>query len=131
MNAEIGAALKAAREGAGLSLSALANRTHFTRGHLCNVEAGRRKPTPDVVLAYERALGDDVNRRTLLTGLASAVVGPAVMSEALHGAFTGALGQPISIEEWRVRADEYGRDYMTTGARELSTRLVADMVRLQ
>jgi transcriptional regulator with XRE-family HTH domain len=128
---DVGASLRRAREEAGLSLAALATRTHFSRGHLANVESGRRKPTPDVVLAYERALGDDVHRRTLLTGLATAVVAPMVMSEALHGAFTEALADPIPVEQWQDRAEHYGRDYMTLGAGTLSTMLVADLVRLQ
>ena len=131
MISPIGASLRRAREDAGLSLAAMAAKTHFSRGHLANVETGKRNATPDVVLAYERALGDEVHRRTLLTGLASAVVAPVVMSEALHGAFTEALAEPIPVEQWRDRAEEYGRDYMTLGAAVLSTRLVADLVRLQ
>ena len=129
---DTGLALREAREAAGMSLSALAMLTHFTRGHLSNVERGRRRATPDVVLAYERALGaEHVDRRTLLTGLAASVVAPMVMSEALCGAFTAALSPRVSIEEWHARADDYGRDYMSLGASELSSRLVADMVTLQ
>lgn len=127
----IGSTLRQARESAGLSLTAMAGRTHFSRGHLANVETGRRTPTPDVVLAYERALGDDVRRRTLLSGLATAVVAPMVMSEALHGAFTEAFAEPVPVEQWHDRAENYGRDYMTMGASDLSARLVADLVRLQ
>ncbi|MGL5867097.1 MAG: helix-turn-helix domain-containing protein [Dermatophilaceae bacterium] len=128
---DIGASLRQAREDAGLSLSAMAARTHFSRGHLANVETGRRTPTPGVVLAYERALGDDMHRRTLLTGLATATLAPMVMSEALHGAFTEALAEPSPIEQWQDRAESYGRDYMTLGASTLSARLVTDLVRLQ
>lgn len=131
MISDIGASLKQARADAGLSLSKMAARTHFSKSHLANVENGRRTPTSDVVLAYERALGDDVHRRTLLTGLATAIVAPMVMSEALHGAFTEALTEPIPAEQWRDRAENYGRDYMTMGAAALSAHLVADMVRLQ
>jgi transcriptional regulator with XRE-family HTH domain len=127
----IGETLRAARENAGLSLSVMAKVTNYSRCHLSNVETGRRRPTPDVVLAYERALeGDDVNRRTLLTGLAAGVVAPMVMSEVLHGAFTQALAARVPVDEWWNRAEEYGRDYMTLGSDELSVRLVADMVRL-
>lgn len=131
MDEDIGATLRLAREAAGMSLSAMAVRTSYSRGYLNNIECGRRRATPDVVMAYERVLGDDVNRRTLLTGLAGTVVAPMVMSEVLHGAFTDALGERISVDEWRYRAEAYGRDYMTLGASELSSRLVGDMVRLQ
>jgi hypothetical protein len=53
------------------------------------------------------------------------------MSEALHGAFTEALAEPVPVEQWRDRAENYGRDYMTLGASTLSAMLVADLVRLQ
>jgi len=109
----------------------MAARTNYSRSHLSNMENGRRTLTPDVVLAYERALGDDeVNRRTLLTGIAASTVAPMVMSEVLRGAFTDALSEPLPVEEWWDRAEGYGRDYMTLGAGELSARLVGDMVRL-
>ncbi|MBI3687075.1 MAG: XRE family transcriptional regulator [Actinobacteria bacterium] len=64
-------------------------------------------------------------------GLSLSNVAPAVMSEALHGAFTAMFGPGLSVEEWWDRSESYGRDYMTLGAGELSARLVADMVRLQ
>lgn len=131
MVTSIGASLRRARENAGLSLSAMAARTHFSRGHLANVETGRRSPTPDVVLAYAHVLGDDVHRRTLLTGLPPVVVAPMAMSGTLHEAFTRALAEPVPLDQWRDRADSYGRDYMTMGAGALSVRLVADLVRLQ
>jgi hypothetical protein len=82
-------------------------------------------------LAYAHALGDDAHRRTLLTGLLPAVVAPMAMSGPLHAAFTRALAEPVPVEQWRDRADSYGRDYMTMGSGALSARLVADLVRLQ
>src|SRR5262249_38583191 len=128
---EIGAKLRSTREAAGISLSAMARLTHYSRYHLSNVETGRRRATPALVLAYERVLdGDDVNRRTLLTGLAAGIVAPMVMSEVLHGAFTEALSARVPVDEWWSRAEAYGRDYMTLGAGELSSRLVKDMVLL-
>lgn len=128
----VGARLKLARESAGLSLAAMAGRTHYSRGYLANVENGRKRATPEIVLAYERVLGgDDVERRALLTGLAASVVAPAVMAEALSGAFTAALAGRVSVDEWQHRAEQYGRDYMSLGATDLSNRLVADLVQLQ
>jgi transcriptional regulator with XRE-family HTH domain len=131
MTSDVGSALRLARESAGLSLAAMAARTHYSRGHLANVEVGKRSARPDVVLAYERALGSGVDRRTLLTGLGAATVAPMILSEVLNGALTDALGPPADVEEWHARVDSYGRDYMTAGASELSARLVADLVRLQ
>ncbi|MBQ6639915.1 MAG: helix-turn-helix transcriptional regulator [Saccharopolyspora sp.] len=52
-----GADLRAAREAAGLSLNRMAERTHFTKAHLSMVETGKRSAVPDVVAAYEQALG--------------------------------------------------------------------------
>jgi transcriptional regulator with XRE-family HTH domain len=128
----LGSRLRASREAAGWSLARMAAATHFTRGHLSNVERGLRRATPDVVLGYERALQeDDVRRRTLITGLASAAIAPMVMSEAIHGAFTAGLSRPLSVDEWVARADAYGRDYMSLGADDLSARLIGDLVRLQ
>jgi transcriptional regulator with XRE-family HTH domain len=130
---EVGAKLRCAREAAGISLSGMARLTNYSRFHLSNVESGRRRATPDIVLAYQRALeGEDVERRTLLTGLAAGVVAPMVMSELLYGAFTEALAEapPVPVEEWWNRAEAYGRDYMTFGAQELSGRLVADLIKL-
>lgn len=127
---DIGAALREMREAAGVSLAKLATMTNYTRGHLSNVERGCRRATPDVVLAYERAVGADVDmdRRTLL---ATSLLAPMVMAEALAGGFDSSFSDRIDVDEWRDRADSYGRDYMTLGAGELSGRLVSDMVRLQ
>ncbi len=131
MTEHIGARLRSAREAAGVSLSAMARVTNYSRYHLSNVETGRRRATADVVLAYERALDSgDASCRTLLTGLPSGVVAPLVLAEVLHSAFTGALTARAPVEEWWTRAEAYGRDYMTVGAAELSARLVKDMVLL-
>lgn len=58
-----GTRLREIREQAGLSLADLAARSHFSKSHLSNVEAGRRAATADVLSAYER-LGLD--RRAFL-----------------------------------------------------------------
>jgi transcriptional regulator with XRE-family HTH domain len=63
---DLGLTLRRAREEAGLSLSGMAKRTGYSRSYLGNVETGERQVTPDVIRAYERALGDSVNRRQLL-----------------------------------------------------------------
>ncbi|MBI1759445.1 MAG: helix-turn-helix transcriptional regulator [Actinobacteria bacterium] len=53
---EIGARLRDARTAAGLSLSDMATCASYSRGNMSNVENGRRRPTPNMVIAYERAL---------------------------------------------------------------------------
>jgi transcriptional regulator with XRE-family HTH domain len=69
--------LRAARKAASVSLNALAAQSHFTKGHLSNVEAQRRAATPDLILAYEQILGvrflaPGVELAYLLTGVADA-----------------------------------------------------------
>ena len=63
---DLGVTLKQARTQAGIPLQGMARRTGFSRGYLSNIENGRRQATPDVIRAYERALGEDVNRRQAL-----------------------------------------------------------------
>lgn len=53
----VGEVLRAARQAAGMSLSVMASRTHYSKPYLSMVETGRREATTDVVGAYERVLG--------------------------------------------------------------------------
>ena len=57
MEMRIGEALRGARLAAGLSLDGMAQRTHFAKTHLSNVETGKRAATADVISAYAHALG--------------------------------------------------------------------------
>lgn len=65
---DLGRTLREAREQAGLSLSGMAKRSGYSRSYMGNVETGVRPVTPDLIRAYETALGDDVRRRQLLLG---------------------------------------------------------------
>lgn len=64
---ELSDALKAAREAAGLSLSRMAQLTHYSKPYLSLIENGKRRVQPEVVTAYEQALsvpiGSDPVRR--------------------------------------------------------------------
>lgn len=53
---ELGCSLRAAREAAGVSLAALAARTHFSKALLGHLETGKRTVSPEHVTAYSRAL---------------------------------------------------------------------------
>ena len=128
---DVGARLRLARESAGISLSAMAARTHYGKGFLSNVETGRRTATAEVIVAYEKALGDDVDRRGLLTGLAASAVAPAAIAQLLLDGFGAALGEKGSVEEWEHRAHVLGVDYMSVGAAELQSRLARDLVVIQ
>lgn len=52
-----GEALRAARTAMGVSLSALASRTHYSKALLGHLETGKRTVLPEHVRAYEDALG--------------------------------------------------------------------------
>ncbi|WP_083935896.1 helix-turn-helix domain-containing protein [Saccharomonospora halophila] len=57
---DLGANLRAAREEAGVSLSAMARRTHYSKPLLGLLETGKRAINPDHVTAYARALNVSV-----------------------------------------------------------------------
>jgi transcriptional regulator with XRE-family HTH domain len=54
---DLGAKLRAAREAAGVSLAAVAARTHYSKALLGHLETGHRAVRPEHVAAYSRALG--------------------------------------------------------------------------
>ncbi|WP_236794605.1 tetratricopeptide repeat protein [Amycolatopsis sp. GM8] len=54
---ELGPELRRRRESTGLSLSALAELVHFTKGYLSKVENGRARVNRGVAEAYDKALG--------------------------------------------------------------------------
>jgi transcriptional regulator with XRE-family HTH domain len=128
---ETGAKLRRARQAAGLSLATLATRTHYSKSYLGLIETGCRTTTAEIVLAYERELGDLVDRRGLLTGLAASVVAPAAVSELIRTGFAAALAGRTATDDWQERAVAYGVDYMTVGAAEIQHRLARDLVVLQ
>jgi transcriptional regulator with XRE-family HTH domain len=129
---EMGAILRTARQAAGLSLAAMAGRTNYSKAYLGRVETGQRRTTPDLVEAYDRALGDDLERRQLLIGLMAGAVTPTATAEAVAAAFEAALNGPrLSVDDWSGRAEAYGHDYMSIGAGELQARLASDLVRLR
>ncbi len=81
---DLGPTLRRAREAAGLSLSGLARRTGYSRSYLGNAETGVRPVTPGLIRAYERVLGDNLNRRELLVGAVSSfLVGGAAPDVAV------------------------------------------------
>ena len=55
-----GARLKAVRMAAGLSLSEMSARTHYSRSYLSNVENERKATTLEIVRSYEKVLGVDL-----------------------------------------------------------------------
>lgn len=54
---ELSDALRTARDAAGLSLTRMAQLTHYSKPYLSLIENGKRRPVPEVVTAYEQVLG--------------------------------------------------------------------------
>lgn len=129
---QLGPRLRQARDELGVTLASIARRSNYSVPHLSNVEAGRRTATPDIVLAYVRALGEDeMKRRGLLAAVAAGAVAPIAANELLHAGFTAALREKGAEDVWRERVAGYGRDYMDLGAQALQNRLAGDLVVLQ
>ena len=100
---DVGTQLRVAREAAGLSLAQMARMTRYGKSYLGNVETGRRRATPGVVLAYQRALGDDMDRRAMLTGLTAGLVAPAAVGELIQRGFAAALADRGADDECSTR----------------------------
>jgi transcriptional regulator with XRE-family HTH domain len=92
---DLGATLRQAREAAGLSLAGMAERTGYSRSYLGNAETGLRNVTPGLIRAYERVLGEDLKRRTLLVGAVSTFVLPDVAVD---------IARDVSVERSRLLA---------------------------
>lgn len=52
-----GAAIRAIREGRGISISAFAPRVDVTQGYMSNVELGHKQPTTEFLARVARELG--------------------------------------------------------------------------
>jgi transcriptional regulator with XRE-family HTH domain len=92
--------MRAARKAAGMSLSVMASRTHYSKPYLSMVETGRREATPDVVDAYERVLGiggldDDVDRREFFK-VAALVAANAKVASELSASLAGNDAGPLA-----------------------------------
>jgi DNA-binding CsgD family transcriptional regulator/transcriptional regulator with XRE-family HTH domain len=80
----VNAALRAARRAAGLSLDVLAARTNFSKSYLGNVEAGRRRVTPEIAAAYDAAVGTGDLLRRMLADAPERLVGRATELSTLR-----------------------------------------------
>ncbi len=114
-----------------MTLEQLAARTNFSKSYLGNVETGRKRPSARVALAYEKALGGDVKRRGLLTGVAAGVVAPAAVSDLILHGFSAAIRGRGAEDEWLSRVEDYGQQYMSAGAGEVQKLLAGDLVVVQ
>ncbi|MEV6929636.1 helix-turn-helix transcriptional regulator [Dactylosporangium sp. NPDC051485] len=79
---ELGVTLRRAREAAGYSLARMATQCGYSKSYIGNAETGQRAVTPGLIRAYERVLGDDLNRRNLLIGALSLLAADGIPDDA-------------------------------------------------
>lgn len=91
-----GAMLREARLRAGLSLSAMAARTSYSVSHLSNVERGRRPVTDALLLAYDRELGDDVDRRSVIKGFIALSLAQRPLADDIYASIAASDGNPLA-----------------------------------
>ncbi|HKS45604.1 MAG TPA: helix-turn-helix transcriptional regulator [Amycolatopsis sp.] len=98
-----GAVLRHARESAGVSLSHMASLTYFSKPYLGFIETGRKPVTPEVLTAYETALGgpvvaegEDMWRKEIKHPRLHAVRGPKAIGEL---AASIAAGDPSPLTD--------------------------------
>ncbi|MEU7763847.1 helix-turn-helix domain-containing protein [Nocardia sp. NPDC049190] len=85
---EPGALLRAAREAAGISLRAMAERTYYGKTYLSLIETGQRPIPAGVTAAYERVLGADLGRLTAVARTPASVDTAALSDVAVMLAAT-------------------------------------------
>ncbi|MET8650750.1 helix-turn-helix domain-containing protein [Nocardia aurea] len=83
-----GALLRAAREAAGISLRAMAERTFYSKAYLSLIETGQRPAPAGVTAAYERVLGADLERLTVVARTPASVDAAALSDVAVMLAAT-------------------------------------------
>lgn len=127
---EVGRALKAAREAAGISAADLARRAHFTKGYISLIESGRRRATPNIIAAYERVLGvgglgEALNRRDFIGVAALAAANAAVVSE-LSASISGGDALPLSVTQTTYGVDRAIAAVVDPGAHRMLRRWAID-----
>lgn len=78
----LGSVLRAARVAAGVSLSGMAERTHYSKPYLGQLETGKRSVLPEHVAAYNQALGVDIERLASVAAAPCRVDGAALADVA-------------------------------------------------
>lgn len=111
-----GAQLRAAREAAGLSLSAMAMRTHYSKPLLGMLETGQRTVKAEHVRAYAGVLG--VGSALFVEG----ANGEQAASEWLCRVASSDLGAD-TLDQLEAAVDELAAAYPTTRPRELLVRI--------
>lgn len=144
-----GSALRAMREVAELSLSALASRANVSKGQIGNLERGARLPTVAIVEALDGALraggvliqlaalerggGDDMRRRALLATVGAAaslgtIGGPHALGDMVRHGLLDAAG---TQEDWDAVVDDSRRRLVTDPSPLFGSALLTNLMVIQ
>ncbi|MEV6139208.1 helix-turn-helix transcriptional regulator [Nocardia sp. NPDC051990] len=113
---EPGALLRAARETAGISLRAMAERSYYSKAYLSLIETGQRPVPAGVSAAYERILGTDLERLTVVARTPTSVDTTALSDVAVMLAATrrvedaaGAVAVLPAVRGMSAMTDAFAR----------------------
>jgi transcriptional regulator with XRE-family HTH domain len=149
---DFGRAMRQRRRSLGWSLRHLESVSGVDYGYLGQIERGERRCSGDYVQIIDQALGadgalarlltgtgtyvrprpgedSDMQRRTVLMGLALGAASPTMATEALRHSLDQAAG--AGPAEWQAIAADYARDFYTTPSAALVDQLGVDLAILQ
>lgn len=113
---ELGELLRAARTAAGLSLSAIAARSNYSKPYLGQLETGLRQVKPEHVAAYELVFGpiiwveETMDRRGFTAMAAGLMLLPAGQRlPGANGRVTAAPHKPPNQQPFKERSPEARR----------------------
>jgi transcriptional regulator with XRE-family HTH domain len=117
---EPGVFLRAARESAGISLRAMAERSYYSKAYLSLIETGRRPVPAGVSAAYQRVLGADLERLTTVARRPASVDTHALSDVAVMLAATrriedaaGAVTVLPTVRGMSAMTEEFAREART------------------
>jgi len=139
-----GEVLRSVREAAGMPLSALATRTHYSKSVIAYVETGRRTPHPGLAEACDRALGttpllsmlldtdgrNEMRRRVLLANVGAAlgtagVLGAAALADTVRHGLLDTTGPG---EDWDTLVAGYHRRLVVDPSPEMGRSVLASLM---
>lgn len=132
---EPGSLLRAARETAGISLRAMAERTYYSPAYLSLIESGKRPVPAGVAAAYERVLGADLDRLTAVARSPASVDAMTLADVAVMLSATrriedaaGAVTVLPAVRGMSAMTETFAREARTRTARTEVAALASEVV---
>lgn len=124
-----GDTLRTFRMHTGVSLAQMARQAGYSAPYLSNVESGRRAVLPAIVAAYQRILGDNVQRRAVIGGLIAAAAAGISLSPEVLGEFVrqGLHNRGAGADDWQAIIADLDRR-LPLLAPEMEPELVAHLM---